>query len=285
MKRVAIIGSNARVAQKHKEAIAQVEGVCLVATCDVTGHADFTDWRKMLRERKDIDLVTICTPNHLHAEQAKEVAEEFKREVLIEKPASLHPEDLNGLKNAEGVYAVLQLRPYYEEWCDEFMRQHVYSAALVVRFSRSDSYYQGWRGKLALDGGMLLNQGVHYVDLLVYFLRKKAMERIRVFGYSSTAAHQIETEDQFVGVVEFESGTLATVEVTVNCPSTNECSLTVIAKEGVKKVMFRNPGYVRTYRDILTGRGIPVREAIASLRVVEAFYLSAKTRKEVTLWV
>jgi predicted dehydrogenase len=84
--------------------------------------------------------------------------------------------------------------------------------AAVVRWWREQSYYDvaPWRGTLRLDGGALLNQGVHHVDLMLWLLGPAK----RVYARYATAAHEMECEDLALLTVDFAGGALGTIEVT-----------------------------------------------------------------------
>lgn len=82
---------------------------------------------------------------------------------------------------------------------------------LSMRYYRSPEYYRGsWKGTLAMDGGALLNQGVHGIDMLQYI----AGPVKDVHGITRTLFHQIEAEDTAVAALEFENGALGTLEAT-----------------------------------------------------------------------
>jgi UDP-N-acetyl-2-amino-2-deoxyglucuronate dehydrogenase len=88
------------------------------------------------------------------------------------------------------------------------------SAVASVAWWRSQDYYDsaGWRGTWTQDGGgAIMNQGVHTVDLLLWFLG----EPVEVFAYTATLAHErIEVEDVAVATVRFASGALAVLHAT-----------------------------------------------------------------------
>ena len=89
----------------------------------------------------------------------------------------------------------------------------IISASLTMRYIREQSYYNSaqWRGTVAGDGGgILMNQGIHGIDLLCYLIGKP----IKVCGYSRTQIRDIEVEDT-VAAIEFENGTIATINATV----------------------------------------------------------------------
>jgi predicted dehydrogenase len=79
-----------------------------------------------------------------------------------------------------------------------------------MNYYRTPEYYSGsnWRGSLTLDGGTLMNQGIHGIDLIEYILGPVK----DVKGKTATLVHNIEAPDTAVAIVEFESGVLGVIE-------------------------------------------------------------------------
>ncbi|WP_203924209.1 Gfo/Idh/MocA family protein [Rugosimonospora africana] len=174
------------------------------------------------------DAVVITTPSGTHAELALE-AVAAGAHVVIEKPLdttvgkSLPLAAAARAATARGqvVSVISQHRfdPASVVVADaahrgEFGR--VTSAVATVAWWRSQEYYDSgdWRGTWSLDGGgSTMNQGVHTVDLLVWFLG----EPVAVFAYAATLAHErIEVEDTLVATVRFASGAIAVLHTTTS---------------------------------------------------------------------
>jgi len=84
---------------------------------------------------------------------------------------------------------------------------------MLLHWYRSPDYFKrgGWRGTWEFDGGgAFMNQAVHYVDLLVWFMGKP----VSVIGRAKTLLHDIETEDVGMAVVAFEGGAQAMLVAT-----------------------------------------------------------------------
>ena len=81
-----------------------------------------------------------------------------------------------------------------------------------TKWYRTQAYYDSapWRGTWALDGGALLNQGIHYVDLLRWCMGPA----IEVTAVCTTQTHHIEVEDTALAVVRFASGAVGTIGAT-----------------------------------------------------------------------
>jgi len=86
---------------------------------------------------------------------------------------------------------------------------------LYMKYWRDPSYYSAsqWRGTFAMDGGgALMNQGIHGVDLLQYFMGKV----VSVLAVAKTLVHKIETEDTLTAVLEYENGAVGTIQATTS---------------------------------------------------------------------
>ncbi|MCR5041982.1 MAG: Gfo/Idh/MocA family oxidoreductase [Clostridia bacterium] len=165
-----------------------------------------------------VDAVIICTPSGLHAEHAVAAMKKGKN-VLVEKPAVVTPEQAETLLRAEREYdikvaSVSQLRLF----CDVKKLKKDISrgtfgkitlATLNMNYYRPQSYYDmaSWRGSAKLDGGTLMNQGLHGIDLLIYFFGQPVM----VSAFRKTAARQMESEDTAAAIIEFRNGVYAVV--------------------------------------------------------------------------
>lgn len=247
--RFGIIGCG-RVARYHAEALRRIPGVELKAVSDIipdraqdfaSGYAadPYTDYRYLL-DRKDIDVVCICTPSGDHPRHGIDVARAGKH-VVVEKPIGLTLEEIDALIdtcNQEKVKlcvvhqnrfnpAVVKLK----EALDAGRFGKISHAAVAVRWHRSQEYYDQapWRGTWALDGGVLMNQAIHAIDILLWMMG----EPESVFAYTATQFHRIEAEDVAVAVVRFKSGALGTIEASTNVfPSNWEETLAIFGERG-----------------------------------------------------
>ncbi len=227
--RFAILGCGG-IGGLHASVLDSVDGARLVAVAD----ADPARARA-LAERSgtrvlgvdealsaaDVDAVCICAPSGLHAELGIRAAAAGKH-VLVEKPIDVSLEAADRLIEAarrSGVQLGVVSQHRFDDASvalkralDDGRLGTPYFAAAVVRWWREQDYYAqtAWRGTLRLDGGALLNQGVHHVDLLLWLLGPAT----RVYARHATAAHRIEAEDLALATIDFASGALATIEVT-----------------------------------------------------------------------
>ena len=170
----------------------------------------------------DVDVVTICTPSGQHASQALDAIKAGKH-VLVEKPMALNLEDADSmidLARSQGVKlgVVLQRRmdPTFQavkQAIDAGDLGRLTLGLVKIPYFRPQTYYDqaAWRGTWALDGGgVIMNQGIHLVDLLVWYMGDPQ----QVSAYADTLSSDIEVEDTLVGIIRFSNGAMATITAT-----------------------------------------------------------------------
>lgn len=172
--------------------------------------------------RADVDAVVIATPSGQHARQAVRAAEAGKH-VLVEKPMALRRADAQRMIDACREAGVRLGVAYQRRALPLFQRVRraiaggavgrLMLATVVLPYYRGADYYAqaDWRGTWALDGGgVLMNQGIHLVDLLVWY----AGRPVRVTAQAGTLVHDVEVEDTLTAEIQFEGGALATLAAT-----------------------------------------------------------------------
>lgn len=250
--RFGLIGCG-RISPRHIQSLAQIPSGSLVAVADViasraqraaneTGAEPYTDYRRLL-DRRDIDVVTICTPSGLHALMAIEALQAGKH-VLVEKPMALTLADADAMIAAAGqagrkLGVVLQNRynPPMQDLrraVDEGRLGRLLLGNATVRWYRPQEYYEdGWHGTWAMDGGALMNQSIHHIDALQWMMGNP----VSVFAYTATLAHRMEAEDTGVAAIRFAGGALGVVEgSTLTYPENLEGSLSIFGEHGSVKV-------------------------------------------------
>ena len=251
--RVALVGCG-RVAPRHAQSLTELPDARLVAVADLIdsraahfareyGAEAYTDYRYLL-DRRDIDLIHICTPSGLHAEMGIAAVEAGKH-VLVEKPIALNLADADALiaaAQAAGLKLGVVLQNRYNAPVQE-VYQAVRAGRLgrlllgnaTVRWYRPQEYYEdGWHGTWAMDGGALMNQSIHHIDALQWLMGEPVEE---VFAYTATLAHRMEAEDIGVAVLRFRSGALGAIEgSTVTYPQNLEGSVALFGEKGSVKV-------------------------------------------------
>jgi UDP-N-acetyl-2-amino-2-deoxyglucuronate dehydrogenase len=216
------------IASTHAEAIAAIPGAQLVAVTDVVperarqfagGHGCAAEPSlDALLARDDIDVVSVCVPSGLHAEVGVQVAAAGKH-LVVEKPidVSLVAADrLLDAVDAAGVAMTVISQHRFDPGLVE-LRSLIDDGALgrlvlgeaSTKWYRSQGYYDSgpWRGTWTLDGGSLMNQGIHYVDLLRWTMGPV----IEVSAVYATEDHKIEVEDTALAVLRFISGAVGTI--------------------------------------------------------------------------
>jgi predicted dehydrogenase len=255
MKTIAIVGCG-RIAIRHAEILSKSDGLKfkLVAVCDVEedraeafsaryGVPGYRDMHTMMQEKMP-DFVAVLTESGNHASHVLNLVQ-YGRKIIVEKPMALRVEDANKMieecKNAKiDLFVVKQNRfnpPILK------LRQAIIDGRLGkitlgtvrVRWCRTQDYYDAddWRGTWALDGGVLANQAIHHIDMLLWMLG----EPVSVFAYSKHALAQIEAEDTAVAVIKFRNGALGVIEATTATrPTDLEGSISVLGTNGTVEV-------------------------------------------------
>jgi predicted dehydrogenase len=222
-----IIGTGV-IAAMHADAIATLPGARLAAVTDVDagsavafaaarGCAAEPDLDALLAHG-DVDVVCVCVPSGLHAEVGTRAAKAGKH-LVVEKPIDITLEAADRLidaARAAGVALTVMSQHRFDPGLIEAKRLlgegalgRLVLGEASTKWYRSQAYYDcaGWRGTWAMDGGSLMNQGVHYVDLLRWCMGPVA----EVTAVCATQAHQIEAEDTSLAIVRFSSGAVGTI--------------------------------------------------------------------------
>lgn len=222
-----IIGCGS-VADFHMEAIRQIEGAALTvvssrnedaakAAAKREGCAWTTDYQQLIR-RTDVDIVCVTTSSGSHARIGLDVLNAGKH-LVIEKPIAMNGKDAADLvrtaKERGVTLSVISQRRFEAQHqavkrvLEEGALGKLLLAEVAIPFYRTQAYYDSadWRGTIAEDGGSLMNQGIHSLDLLLWF----AGEVRSVIGQIATQTHEMEAEDLGLAIVQFQSGALGTI--------------------------------------------------------------------------
>ncbi|HVZ97122.1 MAG TPA: Gfo/Idh/MocA family oxidoreductase [Chitinophagaceae bacterium] len=250
--RFALIGCG-RVAERHAEYM-QANGK-LVAVCDVIkersdkfslrfGATPYYTIDHFLQNEK-VDVVAICTPNGLHAQQSISILEAGMH-VLCEKPMAISVADCREMIDASErsgkiLFVVKQNRfnppiTAVKRIMDEGRLGKIYSLQLNCFWNRDADYYQdSWHGTLAMDGGTLFTQFSHFIDLLYWMFGEVEDVKALLRNYAHRGI--IEFEDTGMVILEFKNGITGTINYTVNSHNTNmEGSITIFGEKGTVKV-------------------------------------------------
>ncbi len=251
----ALIGCG-RIAGHHARSIRAVDGIELVAVCDLSvdkaqAYGEefsvpwYTDYRAMLRDHPEIRLVSVITPSGMHHEHALEMMGRWGKSVVVEKPTFLKASQLDAaydLAERSGVhmFPVFQNRhnravQRVKHAVDRGELGDIRVISVRTRWCRPQRYYDQapWRGTFAQDGGALTNQGIHHLDLLRYL----GGEVGQVAATMRTLGAQIEVEDTVVGNFSFVSGAVGSLEITTAArPIDYEASISIVGAKGLAQL-------------------------------------------------
>jgi len=219
----------------HAKSINNTDGAKLVAVSDISLEkaknfsrkydVEYYQDYKLLR-RKDIDVVNICLPSGMHMQSCVDAAEAGKN-ILCEKPLEITLDKIDHInevvrKNNVKLGVVFQKRfqessRRIKEALEDKKLGKVISGSIYIKYYRNQEYYDSanWRGTWKYDGGgCLMNQGIHDIDLLQWFLGPVKS----VYAITDTAAHKgIEVEDIAIAIIRFKNGAKGIIEASTSC--------------------------------------------------------------------
>ena len=254
----AILGCG-RISYKHIEAlINNKEEAQLVAVCDIiedkakerkkqyeeaienTDVKVYTDYLEMLG-KEDIDVVSIATESGYHAKLAIDCMNHGIH-VLVEKPMALSVADADKMiatakKNNKKICIAHQNRfnppiQKLRKAIEEGRFGKIINGTARILWTRDDNYYKqaSWRGTRALDGGTLMNQCIHNIDLLQWMM---GSEVERVHCERDTFLRNIEMEDFGAILIRFKNGSIGIVEGSACVyPKNLEETLSIFGEKG-----------------------------------------------------
>lgn len=243
-----------RISTNHFQSIeAHKDKMTLVAVCD-NNQSTLNKLKKKfnvnsylsldeLLINESLDVVSLCTPSGLHSIQTQKCAK-YGVNVITEKPMATSWQD--GLKMVKAcddasvhLFVVKQNRhnptlQLLKRAINENRFGKINMVQLNVFWTRPQSYYDqaSWRGTWELDGGALMNQASHYIDLLDWLIGP--VEKIQAM---TSRSRDIEVEDTGVLNVKWKNGTLGSMSVTMlTYPQNLEGSITILGDNGSAKL-------------------------------------------------
>ena len=273
----AIIGCG-RIAARHAEIISRIGK--LTAVCDIkperaeyfSGKYNakaFLSVAEMLDNINDTDVITVCTPNYLHAEHTL-LSLRHKKHVICEKPMALSSADCQqmideALKAERDLFIVKQNRfnPPVEklkEIIDEGRLGRIIGFQINCFWNRNKEYYTGsdWKGRKELDGGTLFTQFSHFIDLMYWLMGD--VNKVQAIGKNFLHGEVADFEDTGCVIIELKNGAIGTINYTVNSYGKNmEGSLTVFGENGTVKIggQYLNVLEYQMFRDNYRISGLP----------------------------
>lgn len=238
--KTAIIGCGG-ISHTHVTALKALGNAEICAICDIRQDRleqvgamcpdaeRYTDYKELLKN-SDAEMIHICTPHYLHAEMAI-AAMASGRNVYLEKPCAMNPSEAQTVIEASEKYGkkvcvsfqnrLINTTVTAKEIAKSGEMGKILGAKGLVTWARGGAYYSesGWRGSFATEGGgVLMNQSIHTLDLMYYFLG----EAQTVKGHASLNKNfdVTEVEDTAEAFITYKNGTTGVFYAT-NCNIVN----------------------------------------------------------------
>ena len=253
--RFAVVGAG-HIGKRHAEMIRRDAEGELVAMVDVRTMEEcnatdfnvpfFQSIQDLLNSGLEFDVLNVCTPNGLHAEQSL-MALEAKKHVVCEKPMGLTKEScekliFKALQVSRQVFCVMQNRySPPSEWIKSIIIDgllgDIYMVQLNCYWNRDARYYKagGWKGTKDLDGGTLFTQFSHFIDIMYWLFGD--IDNIQ--GKFADFNHKDTTDFEDSGLVSFDfiNGGMGCINYSTSVANQNlESSMTIIGKNGSVKI-------------------------------------------------
>ena len=205
----------------------------------------YTEYHEMLKH-ENIDLIAIATESGKHAAIALDCIEKGIN-LIIEKPIALSLEDADAIIEAADQKGILvcachqnRFNKSVQKVRDAIEKQRfgrLFHGTANIRWNRGPSYYEQapWRGTWEQDGGALMNQCIHNIDLLRWMMGDEITE---VYAYTDRLQHDyIEAEDLGIALIKFKNGAYGVIEGTTNIyPANLEETLSIFGEKGTVKL-------------------------------------------------
>jgi UDP-N-acetyl-2-amino-2-deoxyglucuronate dehydrogenase len=301
-KSFALIGAAGYIAPRHIKAIKDTQNVLVAAydPNDSVGIIDsyfpeasfFTEFErfdrhidKLRRSEKQVDYVSICSPNYLHDAHMR-FGLRSGADVICEKPIVLNPWNIDALLEMEketgkNIYTILQLRLHQsiidlKKKVDTAPKDKIFEFDLTYQTSRGNWYYTSWKGDVSKSGGIATNIGVHFFDMLGW-----------VFGTLKENIVHIHTHDRAAGYLEFERARVRwflsinydTIPESVKATGKRTFRSMEIEGEQIEFSDGFTELHTESYRGILNGEGYKVDASRQAIDIVHEI----RTKKPVGL--
>lgn len=237
------------IADFHAQALRSIAGARLIGVTDVNfagaqifaekhGVLAYKTYEDMLKDDA-VGAVCICTPSGYHAELAKSALLAGKH-VAVEKPIAMTVSDADAVieaaeKSGKLLTVISQLRFSQDvirlkEAVQNGSLGQIRFCNLSMKYWREESYYAGssWKGSRLLDGGVLMNQGIHGIDLLRYVIGGVQV----LSSVTDRMYHKIEAPDTALALLRYDCGALGTLEATTAAFPGFDLQLEIIGEKG-----------------------------------------------------
>ncbi len=251
----AVIGTG-HIGKRHIEMISRHGESEIVALCDIKPQDSlsienykvpfFNTLNELIQSGIEFDVLSIATPNGLHAEHAL-IGLEHKKHIVIEKPMALSKADcekiiFKALQVSRQVFCVMQNRysppsEWIKKIVDDGLLGSIYMVQINCYWNRDSRYYKsdGWKGKLALDGGTLFTQFSHFIDIMYWLFGDISDIQAKFNDFSHTTLTDF--EDSGMVNFNFVDGGMGCLNYSTAVWDKNlESSLTIVAEKGSVKI-------------------------------------------------
>lgn len=264
-----IANKHVHTIQNHQEYF-QLTDICdtdpiqveqLISTYNLQGINKHHDYKQIL-QNEAIDLVIVTAPSGLHYQIARD-ALTHKKHVIVEKPVVLRREELNDLVRLTTnepyhlfVCHQLRYRPIFQELKKQIVNHafgELHSGIGIMQVNRSLAYFREkqWRGTWQMDGGMLFNQGMHFIDLLCWFMEEVEFAQ----GTIVNTQQSKETEDIAAAILTFKNGAIANIYGDIITKPTNlGYLLSITGENGMFAI--RGPNFNQVDRVVINGEDL-----------------------------
>lgn len=251
----AVVGAG-HIGKRHAEMIRRDAEGELVAFVDPRGAEAceaqnfgvpfFSSIEDLLASNLSYDVVNVCTPNGLHAEQSIKALEAGKH-VVCEKPMGLGKDSCEqviykALQASKQVFCVMQNRysppsVWIKDLIERKVLGDIYMVQLNCYWNRDERYYKagGWKGSKELDGGTLFTQFSHFIDIMYWLFGDIA----NIQGKFADFNHKDHTDFEDSGFVSFDfiNGGMGSLNYSTAVANQNlESSMTIIGQNGSVKI-------------------------------------------------
>jgi predicted dehydrogenase len=192
--------------------------------------------------KEKVDYIYVATDSGSHYKCVLKCFS-YNQNVIVEKPPTLKVQDLIRLnkiakKKKLEFYVIFQNRlnksvQYIKKNIKSIKKEKIIFLTLDLLWSRDQAYYNDWHGKWRTDGGVLAQQGIHYIDLLCYFLGKP----IKCISFISKKSNKLQAEDTHCAIIIFKDNISCTVNMTTALrPKDVEASIKIYTQKKIYKL-------------------------------------------------
>lgn len=284
MKKFALTGIAGYIAPRHLKAIKETENQLIAAfdPHDSVGvldnyfpHAnyfkDYERFERFLSHQKEIDYLTICSPNYVHDTQIR-LALNSSMNAICEKPIVLFPHNLDSLeileeKTGKKVFTVMQLRyhPDLIKLKEKIIPNKKYKVELKYITSRGNWYYYSWKGDESKSGGIVMNIGIHLFDLMIFLFGKVKYTKVFMNDQNKSAGF-IELENADVNwFLSIDENDLPQHIKNQNKRTYRSIK---ISEEEIEFSEGFQDLHTKVYKEVLAGNGLGINDARPSIELV-----------------